>query len=94
MLEILPSPSKGKHLSPTNKIFLTWIGNMAVKMQLAWKHQDPVDDLTMLNKFEEKSATFDDCLFQGGCSLYYSQTKWSVPLKIALRNGLFETWTR
>ena len=25
---------------------------------------------------------------------YYSQTKWSVPLKIALMNWLFETWTR
>ena len=24
----------------------------------------------------------------------YSQTKWSVPLKIALMNWLFETWTR
>ena len=23
----------------------------------------------------------------------YSQTKWSVPLKIALMNWLFETWT-
>ena len=28
----------------------------------------------------------------GGC--FYSQTKWSVPLKIALMNWLFETWTR
>ena len=25
---------------------------------------------------------------------YYSQTKWSVPLKIVLMNWLFETWTR
>ena len=24
----------------------------------------------------------------------YSQTKWSVPLKIALMNWLFQTWTR
>ena len=24
----------------------------------------------------------------------YCQTKWSVPLKIALMNWLFETWTR
>ena len=26
--------------------------------------------------------------------LDYSQTKWRVPLKIALMNWLFETWTR
>ena len=26
--------------------------------------------------------------------LHYSQTKWSLPLKIALMNWLFETWTR
>ena len=25
---------------------------------------------------------------------YYSQTKWNVPLKFALMNWLFETWTR
>ena len=25
---------------------------------------------------------------------FYSQTKWSVPLKIALMNWLFKTWTR
>ena len=25
---------------------------------------------------------------------FYSQTKWSVPLKIALMNWFFETWTR
>ena len=27
-------------------------------------------------------------------NLHYSQTKWSVPLKIALMNLLFEIWTR
>ena len=26
--------------------------------------------------------------------IYDSQTKWSAPLKIALMNWLFETWTR
>ena len=25
---------------------------------------------------------------------FYSQTKWTVPLKTALMNWLFETWTR
>ena len=33
-------------------------------------------------------------IIQQNTQPYYSQTKWSVPLKIALMNWLVETWTR
>ena len=49
----------------------------------------------MLEKSLELWQGKDEELPEVSCifCLAYSQTKWSVPLKIALMNWLFETWT-
>ena len=66
---------------------LTWPWNL----QMAW-----VSNLWENQSFSIFSASvrkFKNADLGSICNVY-SQTKWSVPLKIALMNWLFETWTR
>ena len=55
------------------------------------------EEILSEEKFNERNFTLQEKEKVCGVIIFifsYSQTKWSVPLKIALMNCLFETWTR